>query len=258
MGLEYVDIFYSHRPDPETPLEETMMALDHAVKQGKALYVGISNYPAALAEEAAKILKQLGTPCLIDQPRYSMFERGPEIGLLRILEREGIGCIAFSQGLLTDKYLNGIPKNSRAAKPSVFLKPEQVAPTLEKVKELNEIAKHRGQSLAQMAIVWLLRDPRVTSVLVGASSVEQLEHNVAALRNRRFTVAELRNIELILQKENKAVPVKEVSPEEKVQSRIEFIKSFASPDKNNGRQKDNSESRTDYFKNIAKNFRTHP
>ena len=155
MGLEYVDIFYSHRPDPETPLEETMMALHQAVSQGKALYAGISNYPAEKAKEAARILRQLGTPCLIHQPRYSMFERWVENGLLDVLEEEGIGCIPFSplaQGLLTDKYLHGIPEGSRASKSWGFLKPHQVGPALEKVKQLNEIARERGQSLAQIRI----------------------------------------------------------------------------------------------------------
>ncbi|HET6559669.1 MAG TPA: L-glyceraldehyde 3-phosphate reductase, partial [Prolixibacteraceae bacterium] len=184
MKLEYVDIFYSHRPDPDTPLEETMMALDHAVRQGKALYAGISNYPADLSLKASKILRELGTPCLIHQPKYSMFERWVEGGLLDVLDRDGIGCIPFSplaQGLLTDKYLDGIPEGSRASKSWGFLRPEQVAPALNKVKQLNEIAIERGQSLAQMALVWLLKDPRVTSVLIGASSVKQLENNVAAL-----------------------------------------------------------------------------
>lgn len=203
MKLDYVDIFYSHRPDPNTPLEETMMALDQAVRQGKALYAGISNYPAPMAAEASKILKELGTPCLIHQPKYSMFERWVEGGLLDVLEKEGIGCIPFSplaQGLLTDKYLNGIPEGSRAAKSWGFLKPEQVEPALEKVKLLNKIALKRGQTLAQMALVWLLKDSRVTSVLIGASSVKQLEDNVAALNNLTFTASELSQIELILSK----------------------------------------------------------
>src|SRR5665647_2544288 len=193
MKLDYVDIFYSHRPDPNTPLEETMMALDQAVRQGKALYAGISNYPAEMAAQASNILKGLGTPCLIHQPKYSMFERWVEGGLLNVLEKEGIGCIPFSplaQGLLTDKYLDGIPEGSRAAKSWGFLQPEQVAPAIEKVKKLNEIAKQRGQSLAQMALVWLLKDRRVTSVLIGASSVKQLEDNVAALNNMSFSVSE--------------------------------------------------------------------
>jgi L-glyceraldehyde 3-phosphate reductase len=201
MKLDYVDIFYSHRPDPNTPLEETMMALNHAICQGKALYAGISNYPAEMAAEASRILKELGTPCLIHQPKYSMFERRVEVGLLDILEKEGIGCIAFSplaQGLLSDKYLNGIPEGSRAAKSWSFLKPEQVKPTIEKVKKLNKIALQREQTLAQMALVWLLKDPRVTSVLTGASSIAQLDDNVAAFKNTQFTKDELALIEQIL------------------------------------------------------------
>ena len=201
MKLDYVDIFYSHRPDPNTPLEETMMALNHAICQGKALYAGISNYPAEMAAEASRILKELGTPCLIHQPKYSMFERWVEAGLLDILEKEGIGCIAFSplaQGLLSDKYLNGIPEGSRAAKSWGFLKPEQVKLTIEKVKQLNKVALRREQTLAQMALVWLLKDPRVTSVLTGASSIAQLDDNVAALKNTQFTKDELVLIERIL------------------------------------------------------------
>ena len=201
MNLDYVDIFYSHRPDPDTPLEETMMALDQAVRQGKALYAGISNYPAEMAAKASTILKELGTPCLIHQPKYSMFERWVEGGLLDVLEKEGIGCIPFSplaQGLLTNKYLNGIPEGSRAAKSWGFLKPDQVAPAIEKVKKLNEIALQREQTLAQMALVWLLKDSRVTSVLIGASSVPQLDDNVAALKNMKFSLEELQAIEMIL------------------------------------------------------------
>ena len=201
MGLEYVDIFYSHRPDPETPLEETMMALHQAVSQGKALYAGISNYPAEKAKEAARILRQLGTPCLIHQPRYSMFERWVENGLLDVLEEEGIGCIPFSplaQGLLTDKYLHGIPEGSRASKSWGFLKPHQVGPALEKIKQLNEIARERGQSLAQMALAWLLKDKRVTSVLIGASSVQQLDDNVAMINHLNFSEEELLRIGNIL------------------------------------------------------------
>lgn len=201
MGLEYVDIFYSHRPDPETPLEETMMALHQAVSQGKALYAGISNYPAEKAKEAALILRQLGTPCLIHQPRYSMFERWVENGLLDVLEEEGIGCIPFSplaQGLLTDKYLHGIPEGSRASKSWGFLKPHQVGPALEKIKQLNEIARERGQSLAQMALAWLLKDKRVTSVLIGASSVQQLDDNVAMINHLNFSEEELLRIGNIL------------------------------------------------------------
>jgi len=201
MGLEYVDIFYSHRPDPETPLEETMMALDSAVRSGKALYAGISNYPAELTKKAAAILKQLGTPCLIHQPKYSMFERWAEGGLLDVVEEEGIGVIAFSplaQGLLTDRYLNGIPEDSRAAKSWGFLKKEQVGPAIAKVKQLNEIAKEREQSMAQMAIAWLLKDLRVTSVLIGASSVAQLKNNLDTRNNLYFSESELKRIEDIL------------------------------------------------------------
>src|SRR6201986_5010792 len=169
MDLDYVDIFYHHRPDPETPLEETMTALDHIVRQGKALYVGISNYPAQKAAEAIAILKRLGTPCLIHQPKYSMFERWVEGGLLDVLEENGVGCIPFSplaQGLLTDKYLHGIPEDSRAAKPTGFLKKDHVtAERISQINRLNDIALKRGQTLAQMALAWLLKDHRVTSVL---------------------------------------------------------------------------------------------
>ena len=202
MGLEYVDIFYSHRPDPDTPLEETMMALEQAVRSGKALYAGISNYPANMTREASQILKQLGTPCLIHQPKYSMFERWIEDELLDVLEEEGIGCIPFSplaQGLLTDRYLNGIPEGSRASKAWGFLKPHQVGPAIEKVRKLNEIAISRGQSLAQMALSWVLKDKRITSVLIGASSVKQLEDNVAMLINLSFSDDELQAIEDIIQ-----------------------------------------------------------
>ncbi|HJZ39313.1 MAG TPA: L-glyceraldehyde 3-phosphate reductase, partial [Bacteroidales bacterium] len=185
MKLDYVDIFYSHRPDPETPLEETMGALAHAVKQGKALYAGISNYTAVQTKSAAAILRNLGTPCLIHQPKYSMFERWVEDGLLDVLEQEGIGLIAFSplaQGLLTDRYLKGIPEGSRASKPHGFLKQKDITPEkLERIRKLNDVAVARGQSLAQMAIVWLLKDKRVTSILIGASSVDQLSDNLAAL-----------------------------------------------------------------------------
>jgi L-glyceraldehyde 3-phosphate reductase len=204
MGLEYVDIFYSHRPDENTPLEETMMALDQAVRSGKALYAGISNYPADMAREASHILKGLGTPCLIHQPKYSMFERWIEDGLLDVLEEEGIGCIPFSplaQGLLTDRYLGGIPAGSRASKSWGFLKPHQVEPAIGKVKKLSEIALSRGQSLAQMALAWVLRDKRITSVLIGASSVKQLEDNVAMLQNLSFSEDELQVIEDILKGE---------------------------------------------------------
>jgi L-glyceraldehyde 3-phosphate reductase len=200
MGLEYVDIFYSHRPDPDTPLEETMMALERAVRSGKALYVGISNYPADMTREAAKILKELGTPCLIHQPRYSMFERWVENGLLDVLENEGIGCIPFSplaQGLLTNKYLKGIPEGSRATR-EVFLKKEDVDSAHDKIVKLNEIAQSRGQSLAQMALAWVLKDKRITSVLIGASSVSQIEDNVEMLKKRKFSDEELTAVEEIL------------------------------------------------------------
>lgn len=200
MGLEYVDIFYSHRPDPDTPLEETMMALDQAVRSGKALYVGISSYPADMTREAAKILKELGTPCLIHQPKYSMFERWVEDGLLDVLEEEGIGCIPFSplaQGLLTNKYLKGIPEGSRATR-EVFLKKEDVDSAHDKIVALNEIAQNRNQSLAQMALAWVLKDKRITSVLIGASSVSQIDDNVEMLKNRNFSNDELGAIEEIL------------------------------------------------------------
>ncbi len=201
MHLDYVDIFYSHRPDPDTPLEETMMALDQIVRSGKALYVGISNYPADKTLEAAAILKQLGTPCLIHQPKYSMFERWIEDGLLDVLGNEGIGCIPFSplaQGLLSDRYLKGIPEGSRASKSWGFLKPHQVEPALGKVAALNQLAVKRGQSLAQMALAWVMRDPRITSVLIGASSVAQLDDNLAMLNRLSFTEGELQQIETIL------------------------------------------------------------
>jgi len=203
MKLDYVDIFYHHRPDPETPLEETMAALDLIVKQGKALYIGISNYPADLTHRAAAILKQMGTPCLIHQPSYSMFNRWVEEGLLEVLEEDGIGCITFSplaQGLLTDRYLNSIPSDSRVAKQTGFLSEDRVILMLPQIKLLNEIAAQRGQSLAQMAIAWLLKDKRVTSVLVGASSVAQLENNLGALGNTRFNETELSAIESVLKK----------------------------------------------------------
>lgn len=202
MKLDYVDIFYSHRPDYETPLEETMGALDSAVRQGKALYVGISNYPADMARKAAQILKGLGTPCLIHQPKYSMLERWVEDGLLDVLEEFGMGCIAFSplgQGLLTNKYLKGIPANSRASKSHGALSTSQITPELlSKIEQLNNLALQRGQSLAQMAIAWLLKDNRVTSVLVGASSVPQLEDSLKALKNTKFTTEELDMINAIL------------------------------------------------------------
>ena len=202
MRINYVDIFYSHRPDPETPLEETMMALHDIVKSGKALYAGISNYQAPEARRAFEILKQLGTPCLIHQPKYSMFERWVENGLLDALEEYGVGCIPFSplaQGMLTDKYLKGIPDNSRASKAHGFLKAHDITPEkLEKINKLNQIAKRRNQSLAQMALSWLLKDKRVTTVLIGVSSTEQLDNNLACLGNRQFASAELNEIELIL------------------------------------------------------------
>jgi L-glyceraldehyde 3-phosphate reductase len=202
MDLEYVDIFYSHRFDPETPLEETMMALDYAVRSGKALYAGISNYDPVKTAEAAAILKQLGTPCLIHQVKYSMFVRTPEEGLLDVVEEKGIGCIAFSplaQGLLTDRYLKGIPENSRASNPNGFLKPEDISEERVKIiSALNEIAQQRNQSLAQMALAWLLKDNRVTSVLIGASSVGQLNNNIDSLENLAFSAAELDKIEQIL------------------------------------------------------------
>jgi len=202
MQLDYVDIFYSHRPDPDTPLEETMGALDQAVRSGKALYAGISNYPAELTARASKILKELGTPCLIHQPKYSMFERWVEKDLLEVLETTGMGCIAFSplaQGLLSNKYLGGIPDNSRAAKAHGALKSTQITPEiLTKITALNTLAEKRSQSLAQMAIAWLLRDNRVTSVLVGASSVTQLEDSLQTLKNKDFNKDELKQIEQIL------------------------------------------------------------
>lgn len=201
LGLDYVDIFYHHRPDPNTPLEETMAALDLIVRQGKALYVGISNYKAEETEEAAQILQQLGTPCLINQVKYSMFERWVEERLLDVAEENGIGLIAFSplaQGLLTDKYINGVPPNSRAAKSWGFLQEKTVAETINKVNALNKIAEVRGQSLAQMALAWLLKDKRITSVLIGASSVEQLEDNIGSLDYLLFSNEEIEEIEVIL------------------------------------------------------------
>jgi L-glyceraldehyde 3-phosphate reductase len=202
MGLEYVDIFYSHRPDPDTPLEESMGALASAVHQGKALYVGISNYSPEETRQAAKILRELGTPCLIHQPRYNMFDRWVEEGLLDTLKSEGIGSIVFSplaQGQLTDRYLNGIPQGARATKTErVWLTPEDVKQNLPKIQKLNGLAKKRGQSLAQMALAWVLRKPQVTSALVGASSVKQLEDNLAALNNLQFAEEELQDIETVL------------------------------------------------------------
>jgi len=202
MGLEYVDIFYSHRPDPETPLEETMGALASAVRQGKALYVGISNYSQEQTRQAARILRDLGTPCLIHQPRYSMLDRWVEDGLLDTLEEEGIGSIVFSplaQGQLTDRYLNGIPEGARATKTErVWLTPDDVQQNLPKIRKLDELARQRGQSLAQLALAWVLRKPQVTSALIGASSVKQLETNLAALNNLKFTEEELQAIEVVL------------------------------------------------------------
>ena len=202
MGLEYVDIFYSHRFDPETPLEETMAALDSIVRQGKALYVGISSYSPEDTRRAAAILRELGTPCLIHQPVYSMFRRWVEDGLLDVLEEEGIGCIAFSplaQGLLSNKYLAGVPEDSRAAKAHGALKPDQITEErLAQVRRLNDIALSRGQTLAQMAVAWVLRHPGMTSALVGTSRVSQVEDNVAALRNLAFSAEELAAIETIL------------------------------------------------------------
>ncbi|WP_455813569.1 L-glyceraldehyde 3-phosphate reductase [Pseudomonas graminis] len=202
MGVEYVDIFYHHRPDPETPLEETMTALDHLVRQGKALYVGLSNYPAELVAQAITLLKALGTPCLIHQPKYSMFERAPETGLLDVLADQGVGSIAFSPlagGMLTDRYLNGIPEDSRAASGSRFLSGDQLTPeTMDKVQRLNALAQRRGQKLSQMALAWVLRGDRVTSVLIGASKTSQIDDAVKMLGNRSFSTDELAEIEGIL------------------------------------------------------------
>ena len=202
MGLEYVDIFYHHRPDPETPLLETMRALDHIVRQGKALYIGLSNYPAELASQAIAILNDLGTPCLIHQPKYSMLERGAENGLLQVLKQEGVGCIAFSPlagGQLTDRYLHGIPADSRAASGSIFLKPEQLTDgKLDAVRQLNAMAEQRGQKLSQMALAWVLRQQAVTSVLIGASKTAQLDDAVGMLENRHFSAQECAEIDRIL------------------------------------------------------------
>ncbi len=201
MGLEYVDIFYHHRPDPDTPLEETMWALDQIVKQGKALYAGISSYNPEQTSQAAAILRDLKTPFIIHQANYSLFDRWVENGLLGTLEKEGIGLIAFSplaQGLLTNKYINGIPEESRAGKDMTYLSKKEVEPTLEKVKALNQIAEKRGQNLSQMAIAWLLKEKSVSSVLVGVSSVAQLEDNVAALDNTTFSKKELTLIDEIM------------------------------------------------------------
>jgi L-glyceraldehyde 3-phosphate reductase len=202
MGLDYVDIFYHHRPDPDTPLEETMGALDHIVRQGKALYVGISQYSAEDTARAADILREMGTPLLIHQPRYNMLDRWVEDGLLDELERQGVGAIAFSpleQGILTSKYLDGIPKDSRIAKDGRYLTEDQLTEeVLGKVRRLNQIATDRGQSLAQMAIAWLLKDERITSVLVGASSARQLRNSIGALDKQAFSAEELEQIRAIL------------------------------------------------------------
>jgi len=202
MGLDYVDIFYHHRPDPDTPMEESLGALDTAVRSGRALYAGISAYNAKQTAEAVKILRQLGTPCLIHQPKYSMFVREPEQGLFDVLEKEGVGSIVFSplaQGLLSDRYLKGIPGDSRAAR-DFFLKKKDIGEALlAKVRALNEVALRRGQTLAEMAVAWVLRDPRVTSALVGTSKVSQVDDNVAALKNLNFSAEELRAIDGVLQ-----------------------------------------------------------
>ncbi len=204
MGLDYVDVFYSHRPDPETPLEETMGALDHLVRSGKALYVGISNYSPEQSRNASQILRRLGTPCLLHQPRYNMFDRHIEDGLLGILSEEGIGCIVFSplaQGLLTERYLNGIPTDSRVGRASRFLKPENVnQETLGRVRELADLARQRGQTLAQFAVTWILRQPQITSVLIGASRTNQIEELHAGLAHSPLSGDELEKIEKLLQK----------------------------------------------------------
>jgi L-glyceraldehyde 3-phosphate reductase len=202
MGLEYVDIFYHHRPDPETPLEETMGALAQVVRQGKALYAAISAYDGELTRRASKILREMGTPCLIHQPIYNMFNRWIEGQLMNTLQEEGIGCIVFSplaQGLLTNRYLKGIPRDSRAGKPDTYLTARDVTEDkINKVRKLNDIAQRRGQSMAQMAVAWILRLQGMTSVLVGASRVEQINDNVAALKNLHFTSEELSEIEAII------------------------------------------------------------
>jgi len=203
MGLEYVDIFYHHRPDPNTPLEETMSALDGIVRQGKALYIGLSNYKKEEAAKAFELLHAMGTPCIIHQPKYSMFERWVEDGLLDTLGKAGVGCIPYSplaQGLLTNKYLEGIPADSRAAKPTGFLKEEQVtSERVSQIKRLNAIAEKRGQTLAQMALAWLLKDKRVTSVLIGASKPAQLIDSLRCQDNINFSAEELSSIEAVLQ-----------------------------------------------------------
>jgi L-glyceraldehyde 3-phosphate reductase len=201
MGLPYVDIFYHHRPDPDTPMEESMGALDTAVRSGRALYAGISAYDPKQTTRALKILRDLGTPCLIHQPKYSMFVRDPEQGLLDVLGKEGVGSIVFSplaQGLLSDRYLHGIPSDSRAAHDFYLKKKEIGEDKLTKIRALNKVAKQRGQTLAEMAVAWVLRDPRVTSALIGASKVSQVDDNVAALKNLKFSAEELKKIDSIL------------------------------------------------------------
>lgn len=202
LQLEYVDVFYHHRPDPSTPLEETMTALDHIVRQGKALYVGLSNYDHIQTEKAVNILNELGTPMVIHQPKYNMFNRWIEPELLNLLEDKGIGCISFSplaQGMLTDKYINGIPENSRAANEHGFLQPDEITKSsVNKIKKLNKIALNRNQTLAQLALVWNLRNSAMTSVLIGARSVEQIEENVRCIANLNFTEEELKAIDEII------------------------------------------------------------
>jgi len=202
LGLDYVDIFYSHRPDPDTPLEETMGALAHAVRVGKALYAGLSNYNPAQTARAAQLLRELGTPCLIHQPRYNLLERGPEQGLFAVLVREGIGGIVFSplaNGVLTNRYFAGIPADARAARDPCFLKPEHITEArLAQTRQLDALAKARGQSLAQMALAWVLRQPAVTSALIGASKTSQIEDNLGALKNLSFSTDELTGIDRIL------------------------------------------------------------
>ena len=202
LDLDYVDIFYHHRPDPDTPIEETMGALDHAVRSGKALYVGLSNYNAAQTARAAAILRQLGTPCLIHQPRYNLFDRWPENGLLDVLTQEGIGGIVFSplaQGQLTNRYLNGIPADARAARDPRFLKPEHLTEEkLSKVRRLDSLARARGQSLSQLALAWVLRHPSITSALIGASKVSQIEDNLGVIKNLALSPDELAEIDRIV------------------------------------------------------------
>lgn len=202
MGLDYVDVFYSHRPDPDTPMEETMMALDQIVRSGKALYAGISSYSPEESEEAFRILRELGTPCLVHQPAYSMFNRWVEDGLMDVLEKHGVGSVVFSplfQGLLTDKYLKGIPEGSRAAKSHGFLQASQITEDkIEKVKALNEIARERGQKMSQLALSWVLRDKRVTSVIIGSSKVSQIEDAAAVVGQPELSSEELAKIEAIL------------------------------------------------------------